>query len=57
MNCAECGLVECPGSVGLPCSAVSEWSGSLDPNDPDNYWINDETGERVCAKTGERTKV
>lgn len=32
-----------------------EWSGSPDPNDPDNYWIDDDTGERVSAKTGERT--
>lgn len=34
-----------------------EWSGSPDPSDPDNYWIDDETGERVSAETGERTKV
>jgi hypothetical protein len=34
----------------------TEWSGSPDPNDPDNYWIDDKTGERVNAKTGERTK-
>jgi hypothetical protein len=32
-----------------------EWSGSPDPCDPDNYWIDDETDERVSAKTGERT--
>ena len=32
-----------------------EWSGSLDPTDPDNFWIDDTTGERVNAKTGERT--
>ena len=31
------------------------WSGTPDPKDPDNFWIDDETGERVCAKTGERT--
>lgn len=28
-------------------SPVSEWSGSPDPIDPDNYWIDDETGERI----------
>lgn len=33
-----------------------EWSGSPDPEDPDNFWIDDETGERVNAHTGERTK-
>lgn len=32
----------------------SEWSGSPCPDDPDNFWIDDETGDRVCAKTGER---
>lgn len=31
------------------------WSGSSDPTDPDNFWIDDETGDRICAKTGERT--
>lgn len=34
-----------------------EWSGSPDPADPDNYWIDDATGERVNAHTGEREKV
>jgi hypothetical protein len=34
--------------------AAAEWSGSPDPVDPDNYWIDDKTGERVNAKTGER---
>lgn len=33
-----------------------EWSGSPCPADPDNFWIDDETGERVNAATGERTK-
>ena len=33
---------------------AQEWSGSPDPLDPDNYWIDDETGERVNAITGER---
>lgn len=36
-------------------NARSEWSGSLCPIDPDNFWIDDETGERVCATTGART--
>jgi hypothetical protein len=31
------------------------WSGYPDPADPDNYWIDDKTGERVNATTGERT--
>jgi hypothetical protein len=30
------------------------WSGYPDPADPDNYWIDDVTGERVCANTGQR---
>lgn len=34
---------------------ASEWSGHPDPEDPDNYWIDDATGERVSALTGERT--
>ena len=33
-----------------------EWSGYPDPNDPDNFWIDDETGEHVNAESGERTK-
>ena len=33
-----------------------EWSGSQDPEDPDNFWIDDVTGERVSAHTGERSK-
>lgn len=32
-----------------------EWTGSPDPTDPDNFWLDDETGERVSAETGERT--
>lgn len=31
------------------------WSGTPDPKDPDYFWIDDYTGERVCAATGERT--
>ena len=26
------------------------WSGSLDPDDPDNFWIDDETDERIQAE-------
>jgi hypothetical protein len=33
---------------------VDQWSGSPDPADPDNYWIDDVTGERVNAHTGKR---
>jgi hypothetical protein len=36
---------------------TDEWSGSPDPTDPDNFWIDDETGERVNAETGERTEA
>lgn len=32
----------------------TEWRGSPDPTDPDNFWIDDDTGERVNAHTGER---
>lgn len=32
------------------------WEASLDPCDPDNYWIDDLTGERVDALTGERSQ-
>jgi hypothetical protein len=34
---------------------TTEWSGHPDPSDPDNYWIDDATGERVNALTGERS--
>lgn len=30
------------------------WSGSPDPDDPANFWIDDDTGERVCAVCGHR---
>jgi hypothetical protein len=33
----------------------AEWTGSPCPHDPDNFWIDDKTGERVNAHTGERT--
>lgn len=31
------------------------WSGYPDPDDPDTYWIDDLTGERVHQIAGERT--
>lgn len=31
------------------------WEADLDPLDPDNYWIDRETGERVNAWTNERS--
>lgn len=34
----------------------TEWSGSPCPLDGDNFWMDDETGERVNAETGERTQ-
>lgn len=33
------------------------WSGSPCPDDPDNFWIDDVTGERVNAATGERANA
>lgn len=33
---------------------AAEWAGSPCPVDPDNFWIDDATGERVNATTGER---
>jgi hypothetical protein len=35
--------------------APPEWSGAPDQRDHDNFWIDDNTGERVNAHTGERT--
>ncbi len=31
------------------------WEADLCPLDPDNFWIDRATGERVNAATGERT--
>ena len=53
-ECADCRRVHKDGDI--PTQAVKEWSGSPDPSDPDNFWIDDVTGERVNAKTGERTQ-
>ena len=33
-----------------------EWSGGLCPLDPDNCWIDDETGEHVEAMSGKRSQ-
>ena len=33
-----------------------EFAGSPCPRDPDNFWIDDKTGERVNTETGERTQ-
>lgn len=43
------------GACGVEPSQV-EWSGKPDPSDPDNFWIDDDTGERVDARTGERSR-
>ena len=40
-----------------PLSRAKEWSGYPDPRDPDNFWIDDKTGERVNAITGQRTQT
>ena len=32
-------------------SEADEWTGSPCPDDPDNYWINDKTGERINANS------
>lgn len=42
-------------SNGKKTVEPTEWGGSPDPLDPDNYWIDDQTGERIDAKTGERS--
>lgn len=31
-----------------------EWSGSPSPEAPDDWWVDDGTGEYVNAETGER---
>ena len=36
---------------------MKEWSGSLCPIDPANFWIDDVTGERVNALTNERSVI
>jgi hypothetical protein len=33
---------------------AQDWSGRPDPDNPDEFWIDDATGERVNARTGER---
>jgi hypothetical protein len=33
----------------------NEWSGTPCPDDPDNCWIDDETGEHVNAIDGTRS--
>ena len=33
---------------------TKDWNGSPCPLNPDNYWMDDDTGERVNAWTGER---
>jgi hypothetical protein len=43
-----------PGEIE---AALAAWSGRPDPSDPDNFWIDDATGERVNAATGKRTKA
>ena len=42
-----------PGCEISGCNSM--WSGSPCPIDPENFWIDDDTGERVNTKTGERT--
>lgn len=39
-----------------PAKKKTEWSGSPCPIDPDNCWVDDETGEHVNAKTCERAR-
>lgn len=31
-----------------------EWNGSPAPEAPDDWWVDDATGERVCASCGRR---
>ena len=35
---------------------ICEWGGAQDATDPENFWVDDATGERVNARTGERNK-
>lgn len=58
-NCPVCAGKGAFPETGLACDACyggGEWSGSPDPEDPDNFWVDDKTGERVNAQTGERTE-
>lgn len=32
-----------------PSEDTAEWDGHPDPDDPDNFWINERTGDRVRA--------
>lgn len=51
----DAGLRHAPIDEALKSEPTAdEWSGYCDPCDPANYWIDDETGERVSAETGER---
>lgn len=36
--------------VSVPAEQPAEWSGHPDPDDPDNWWIDDKTGERIPAE-------
>lgn len=45
----------CPFEYYHADASPAEWSGSPDPDSPDTHWIDDATGERVDAVTGERT--
>lgn len=41
----------------MPDAPEQAWSGHPDPDDPDHFWIDDVTGERVNATTGEREPI
>lgn len=54
---SACKCASCDWTGTVAAATVrddSDWSGSPDPSDPDNFWIDDKTGERVNAQTGER---
>jgi uncharacterized protein YxjI len=36
---------------------TTQWSGAPWQGDPDNYWVDDETGELVRASDGSRITV
>lgn len=41
----------CYRPIPLPTvGPLAQWSGSPDPNDPDNFWIDDATGQRIPAQ-------
>ncbi len=61
-RCPDCGLPTIPANqearaTDMRCDHCADaWEADLDAADPDNFWIDRASGERVNAVTGERTK-